>query len=389
MDCTAQRQHQPEIESPPAANLVLPWRELLVLLIASRVVMMIIAGLSLPIIEKGPYFASPQSAMDWFFHWDAGWYHDIAANGYSFREDGAPSNVVFLPLYPALMRLASLGGLIPLKVAGYLVSLGCLWGACVWLWRAVAREWRDPHLATISVTFLLLGPVSFFFSTVYSEALFLLLVIGCVTFAREKRWWLAGALGALAACTRFVGVVLIVPLLWEFVASHLRERRSLGEVRLGPLVACLLPVAGFAAYCLLMWIETGDPLIYFRGQLHWDRRVMWWWDFFARYNFTSQNPFHQLWFAGTALAAFGLMILGVWLKVPLAYTIFALTFGFVYISSHLVEALPRYFSVVFPLYVVVALGCRRWPGATTPLLALSVSLQSLSVILFVNGYWFT
>jgi hypothetical protein len=138
-----------------------------------------------------------------------------------------------------------------------------------------------------------------------------------------------------------------------------------------------------------MWVQVGDPLIYFRGQLHWDRRIMWWWDFFARHNFTSQPVFYQIWFVGTVLCAFGLMILGTWLKIPSVYLICALTFGFVYISSHLVEGLPRYFSVVFPLYVAVALVCRRWPTMTTPLLAFSMALQALSVVLFVNGYWFT
>jgi len=60
----------------------------------------------------------------------------------------------------------------------------------------VARESGDGRLATHAVTFLLFSPVSFFFSSIYSEALFLPLAIGCIAFARQQRWWLAGLLGA-------------------------------------------------------------------------------------------------------------------------------------------------------------------------------------------------
>jgi hypothetical protein len=54
-----------------------------------------------------------------------------------------------------------------------------------------------------------------------------------------------------------------------------------------------------------------------------------------------------------------------------------------------VEGLPRYFSVVFPLYVALALLVRRWPRLGTPLLAGSVAAQTLCLTLFANGYWFT
>ncbi len=71
------------------------------------------------------------------------------------------------------------------------------------------------------------------------------------------------------------------------------------------------------------------------------------------------------------------------------YAIYGLTFGFVYVSSRFVEGLPRYFSVVFPLYVALALLVRRWPRLGTPLLAGSVAAQTLCLTLFANGYWFT
>lgn len=374
-------------ELPPIPAV--PWRTLALLLVASRAWLWLIAGVSQVFTPNGAHYTPPQSPLDWFMRWDAPWYRDLVDHGYSFTRDGDPTNVVFLPLYPALVKLATLGGLVPTPVAGYAVSLACLALACAWLWRTVAREWRDARTATLAVMFLLFGPVSFFFSTLYSEALFLPLGIGALMFAREQRWWLAGALGAAAAGTRFIGVILIVPLAWEFLAAHARAGRNWRELRLAPLCACALPLAGLAAFFALMWLQFGDPLMYFRGQLHWGRHFTWWWGLFARESYTGQPLFYQIWFAGTVIVAFGLMLLGARLRLPSVQLVFATAFGFVYISSRFVEGLPRYFSVVFPLYVVLALAVQRWPATRFPLLGSTLALQILSVTLFVNGYWFT
>lgn len=374
----------------PAAPIpATDWRQILALFLGSRLLIWLIAGISLQVAAKGPSFTPPATTADWFMRWDAPWYLDVAKDGYYFNHAGAPTNVVFFPLFPLLMRAASLGGLINLKLAGYLVSLGCLWTACILLWRAVAREWRDARLATLSVAFLVFGPVSFFFSTLYSEALFLALAIGCIDSVRRERWWLAGALGALAALTRFIGIVLLVPLLWQYAESQLRDRRRLRDWRLTSFAGCLLPLVGAAVYCGFMWARFGDPLIYFHGQEHWGRHFAWFWLLLARPSFTGQPLFYQLWFAFTILASFSLLAIGVWRRMPLVYAVFGLVFGFINISSRFVEGQPRFFTVIFPLYVALALLASRWPRLTVPLFAVSIGLQTLSVVLFVNGYWFT
>src|SRR5690606_38968319 len=126
-------------------------------------------------------------------------------------------------------------------------------------------------------------------------------------------------------------------------------------------LACTLPLVGFGAYALLMWHQFGDPLMYFRGQQHWGRQFAWWWDLLARDSFSGQPLFYQLWFSATVVIALSLIAAGALLRVPSTYLIFALAFSGVYLSSRFVEALPRYFSVVFPLYIVLALIVRRWP----------------------------
>jgi hypothetical protein len=365
------------------------WRELAALFFGSRLLIWMIAGLSLAIVGKGHFFGDQTAGEGWFMRWDAGLYRNLATQGYNLDPTSPAANVSFFPLYPLLVHLVSLGGRLKPWLAGYLVSWACLWVACVWLWKAVAREWQDARLATLSVAFLLFGPVSFFFSTLYSEALFLPLAIGCLDSARRRRWWRAGLFGALASLTRFIGVILIVPLLWEWLESAGRAgKRRRPDPR--ALVACLLPVAGFLAYDAYLWIRSGDPLLYVHVEhSEFGRQFAWFYLLFAHRGFTHLAVFYQIWFAAAAATAFGLLLAGVWFRIPVMYSLYGLTAVGVYISSRLLEALPRYCSVIFPFYLVLALAARRWPRLGLPLLAISTALLTLSTILYVNGYWFT
>ena len=376
--------------APAAATLpAMDWRELAIAFLGSRALIWLVAGLSLTIVGKGAYFGQQTPGEGWFMRWDAGLYRNLATHGYDLNPRSPANNVSFLPLYPLLVYAVSLGGRLKPWLTGYLVSWACLWVACVWLWAAVAREWKDARLATLAVAFLLYSPVSFFFSTLYSEALFLPLAIGCLASARRGRWWTAGLLGALASLTRFIGVVLVVPLCWQWLesAGPAGWRRKAGR---GALLACLLPLTGFLAYCLYLWIRSGDPLLYFHMEnADFGRRFAWFYLLLSRDAFSLQPAFYQIWFGSTVAVAFSLLLAGVLFRLPAAYTIYGLAALGVYISARSVEALPRYCSVIFPLYIVLALVARRWPRASLPLLALSAALLTLSTILYVNGYWFT
>ena len=64
--------------------------------------------------------------------------------------------------------------------------------------------------------YLTLFPSAFFLFAGYTEALFLALAIWCVVVARRGGWWQAGVLGLLASLTRQVGLLLIIPYLYEY-----------------------------------------------------------------------------------------------------------------------------------------------------------------------------
>jgi hypothetical protein len=215
------------------------------------------AGLTTPFGPTGDVLAAPLG------RWDSVWFMAIADGGY-----GGAAREAFFPLYPLLVRVA--GALVgSALVGGALASTALLGVALVLLHRLVALD-HERAVARNAVLVTALFPMSFFFSAVYSESLFLALSIGAVYAARRERWAWAGALGLLAAATRSAGVLLLVPLvmiyLWDTDRPSLRTR----PLRADALWLALVPL-GLAAYCGLLAVGGHDPLAPFAAQEVWFR----------------------------------------------------------------------------------------------------------------------
>lgn len=216
------------------------------------------AGLTSPFGANGDLLAAP------FARWDSVWYLAIADGGY-----GDGTREAFFPLYPLVARLVGLPFHSAL-VGGALASTALLGVALVLLHRLVALD-HGRRVARNAVLVTALYPMSFFFSAVYSESLFLALSVGALYAARRERWAWAGALGALAAATRSAGVLLLVPLLilyaWDVGQLRWRTRRPL---RADVLWLALVPL-GLAAYCAYLALDDHDPMAPFRAQEVWFR----------------------------------------------------------------------------------------------------------------------
>ncbi len=216
------------------------------------------AGATRPFGATGDVLAAP------FARWDSVWYLAIAEGGY-----GGGAREAFFPLYPGLVKVGGLALGSPL-VAGALLSTALLGVALVVLHRLVALD-HDRAVARNAVLVTALCPMSFFFSAVYSESLFLAVSLGAV-YAARRRWWpAAGLLGALAAATRSAGVLLLVPLamiyLWDVARPSRAARRPL---RADALWLALVPL-GLASYCAMLALAGHDPLAPLRAQEVWFR----------------------------------------------------------------------------------------------------------------------
>lgn len=179
--------------------------------------------------------------------WDSTYYLAIASHGYT---TGRADLAVFFPLYPLLIHIV---GFVTRSdvVAGAAISLASFAIAMALLHRLTEREF-DKRTADITVLLVAFAPLSFFFSALYTESLFLALSLAAILAARNERWAAAGIFGGLATLTRVTGILLVVPI----VIMHRRSRRrldpQLGWAALMPLA--LIAYVGFLAMNGISWL---------------------------------------------------------------------------------------------------------------------------------------
>lgn len=242
------------------------WTFVLTVFVASRSFFLGVGALAaafLPAAEPGGSPLEPPGLLNYWAHWDGGWYAEIATEGYGVR---APASTAFFPLYPMLVRLGTAVGGGP-ALWGVLISLVSTLLALYFLY-GIAEKLFDVRTARTSTLALAFFPTAFFLNAVYTEALFLALTTGSIWAAYVRRdFLLAGILGGLAAATRNLGLFLLIPLFIEWD----RNRREVG--RRG-LVALALVPAGLVAYGMFLWVRFGDPMISARQQEdYWGRTL--------------------------------------------------------------------------------------------------------------------
>src|SRR5438034_2102924 len=106
--------------------------------------------------------------------------------------------------------------------------------------------------------------MALFLQAVYSESLFLLLVLAAFALAERNRFAGAGLVAGLAILTRAAGLALL-PALALLAWRHRGRLRSLAGIALA------VPVA--AIYPLVLWQQVGDPWAFSDAQDRWHRHL--------------------------------------------------------------------------------------------------------------------
>jgi hypothetical protein len=342
------------------------------------------------IVARGPYVtASWQlhhggTILDLLTQWDGVWYRLIAEHGYNPPTPNlAPA---FFPVYPILIRVVAFV-VRDFQIASLLVSNGCLIAATLFFVRLLRLDY-DELICRRVITFLMFNPVSFFLSAAYSESTFLLLSIAALLAARQGKWLFAALAGMCLSATRAPGFLIAAPLFAEYLVQW-RQRREKARAILQPrlLLLALVPL-GLLSYMLYLYFAHGDLLMPMHAQAEgWKKTLtLPWHSFLWPANFSpSHIPLYQTIVCGAIILTGMGFFLGL-RATYLAYTVVSLLF---YLAWGNLEGLPRYLSVIFPFYIVLALLSIRWKWTYEPLLAFSVGLLALCTILFANAYQMT
>ncbi len=334
-------------------------------------------GMSVPLSSTVPWFLSA------WYHWDANWYMSIAQHGYGWVA-GQQSNVAFFPLYPWLMHV--LGWILTgnYLLAGMLVSLFCLVSGFLFLYRLVRSDFNES-IARRTIWLLAIFPTSFFFNAIFTESLFLLTSVACFYYGRRGRWAAAGAWGLLASLTRISGLLLLVPLAFEFLSQrNFSPRRSL---RPALLWLALVP-AGAAVYSAYLYTGFGQPFAFAETQASgWGHVITPIWHSFGQdfHYLFGQGELWVIWDAAATLLMAVSILLG-FKKLPFSYTLYTLVSLLFPLAGGTMKSMSRYMLVVFPVFIVLAIISRHKP-VYWAISACLLILLAVSTAAFAAGRW--
>ena len=194
----------------------------------------------------------PFAAM---MRWDAGWYGSIAKDGYRLSP-GEQSPVAYFPLYPLLIRAAAWAGAnrwVAAALLSFAAGIGGLLALRQWLGRIAPAQATTAWLLIVSYPY-----TCYLYGVVYSDALFLLLVVGAFLALESDSPIAAAVLGALATACRPVAPAVVVGLT---LRSLERRRRAGLPIRLLDFLPGLSGV-GLLAYMIFLQQQFGDPLAF-------------------------------------------------------------------------------------------------------------------------------
>lgn len=310
--------------------------------------------------------------------WDSAWYLDIAQNGYSFKGFEKLSNIVFFPLYPVLIKSLSFLTFGNLIAAGWILSNFFLLLALFYLFKLV-KEFHPQINPYLPILMLLIFPTAFFLNTIYTESLFLFLSLATFYYGLKRKFLLAGIFGIFASLTRITGILLFIPLAWEYLREHNFNPIQLFRLKILPIF--LIPL-GTISFFLFHYFKFGDFFLFFKVESWWGRAFVLNKDHFALLeNSAIVNFCLDVFFVIFALV----MTYFVFKKLRTSYGLYMLATVTIALSTGTLMSIGRYVLVLFPMYILIASTKNEYLQKTW--IFISILLLNMYIILFVNNYW--
>ncbi len=346
--------------------------------------------------------------IDWTVRYDSGWYFRIIEAGYSYTPT-EQSPVAFFPLYPTMIQCLSplLDG--PMWASFWLNHVAFL-GGLIYVYALGLRLLPDRDSADRALWLIGLFPMSFFFSSFYTESLFLFLCAGTFYHAQRRQWGWAVFWAALGSGCRIPGVLLYGYLMLEWLKDvgwtmgNFWTRQAWSNLARGArrhwrvLLLIQFALAGLIAYMAYLQIEFDDPLAFQKTQVHWGRKLAAPWTviYEAVKKLLEQDFWHGIAPAGlpadfvsifnltVLVGGYGLCIL-TWRRFGAPYGLFCLGSLLLPGSSELIS-MGRFFAVIVPFFFYLGEKLHH-PALERVVFALSTGLLAIFTALSSAGFF--
>lgn len=282
--------------------------------------------------------------------------------------------LVFLPGYPVLIRVLNV------VIGNYLytamvISGLCFAGAGTMLYQLIRLDYSHEE-AIRALKYLCILPGAFFFAAPMSESMFLFLSVTCIYFLRKKSWLAACVLGGVAAFTRSLGLVLLIPTIFEMITDDVTNRHKETSFftaeklkRMVKYTFVLLILLGFGCYLLINYQVSRNPFQFMIYQKqHWYQSMGF---FFNTVSYQidyairsaqelKTNTLLGLWLPNLfcLFTSLCIMLAGV-KKIRPSYTAYFLIYYIVSIGATWLLSGPRYLLVLIPIPIALAVVTKK------------------------------
>ncbi len=353
--------------SPPfAITRAHLWADVIVPLVATRVVLLLVGWLARlfpaspdyplqAVVARGWHF-SPYRLLDIWGRWDSGWYLSLVRDGYMLDADHITqqTNLTFFPLYPMLVRallwpipVAWQSDGVVLLVGVVVANVSLLVGAfLLYLW--VLEMTHSPAVARRALLYLLLFPTAFFLSCFYTDATFLAFSVAALYAAQRRQWAWAAVAAGLLSITRPLGILIAPVLLWLYLDA---ARWRVANVRASVLWLLLVPLP-FLLHLAWLGRATGDWLAPLTAQQPFFRGFAWPWTTLLTptHPHPLLTPLEQLLVTGFLVVA----VIGLWRLPSVAYALWVVALTLPFLFTGTTTSSLRYILVAVPVFVVLA-----------------------------------
>ena len=288
---------------------------------------------------------------------DASSYLNIAKNGYL---NGRLGLAAFFPLFPIIIKILSYPFRLitnenfAIIIAGTIFNLLCFTFSINLLGRIIRLDY-EKKIVKISQITLLFFPFSFFFISLYTESLFLLVTLLSFYSARKNKWLLACIFAGIASAVRLPGIILAPALLIEF----LYQNKWSFEKSMPRLLWLILAPLGAAIYFIYLQVVRGSVNIYFQAYgASWPDRK-----FTPLFLESIYKPLIKIFqirpndIIGLLSIIFVSFCLYLFYKYKFrpSYVVFSVLGVVLPLITGTMESIGRYYMVIFPLFISLGL----------------------------------
>lgn len=353
-----------------------------------------------------PYYnvvLQPTNLPSWiwgFGNFDGVHYLRIAQNGYNAQFSQA-----FFPLFPFLIHafnFISKNPVLDTKIyvdpsyffMGLVLSNIFFLFSLILFYKLIRIDF-NPKVAFGSLILLASFPTSFYFGSIYTESLFLFLVLGTFYFIRKGNFLAAGVFSALASATRVLGLLLLPVLLVEiYMRIKKQEIKLHSEILTKAITGILIAPFGALLYMLYLRLNFDNPLYFLTSQpafgaqrsenLIFPPQVLYrYFKIFMTVPLETQLFFNaSLEFAFTTVILIGILLFIK--KLRISYLIFILGSLVIPTLTGTLSSMPRYSLMAFLLLPYTVQSLQRY---YLLLVGFFMIIGIILVGLFTRGYW--